>query len=75
MSDRAGRRSDWTRLPSRSRSQAGAVVALLLLPLAYLVIRVAGSGSALDILREPTTWRLVRNTVLLAAESSWRRYS
>jgi iron(III) transport system permease protein len=46
---------------------AGAVVALLLLPLAYLVVRVAGGGRALEILGEATTWRLVRNTVLLAA--------
>lgn len=43
------------------------VVALLLLPLAYLVIRVASSGRALEILSETSTWRLVWNTVLLAA--------
>jgi len=46
---------------------AGLVVALLLLPLAYLVVRVAGSGRALEILGEVSTWRLVLNTVLLAA--------
>jgi iron(III) transport system permease protein len=45
---------------------AGFVVALLLLPLAYLVIRVAGGGRTLEILSEASTWRLVRNTVLLA---------
>lgn len=45
---------------------AGAVVCLLLLPLAYLVIRVAsGDTAALEILGERTTWRLVANTVLL----------
>jgi iron(III) transport system permease protein len=46
---------------------AGLVVALLLLPLVYLVVRVAGSGRALEILGEAATWRLVWNTVLLAA--------
>ena len=46
---------------------AGLVVGALLLPLAYLIIRVAGSGRALEILGEPATWRLVWNTVLLAA--------
>ena len=46
---------------------AGVVVALLLLPLAYLVLRVASSGRALEILAESSTWRLVWNTVLLAA--------
>ena len=66
MTDRAGR-SATGRAPLPLVLAGGVVVALLLLPLAYLVIRVAGSGSALDILREPTTWRLVRNTVLLAA--------
>ncbi|MGI8862651.1 MAG: ABC transporter permease, partial [Gaiellaceae bacterium] len=45
---------------------AGFVIALLLLPLAYLVVRVAGSGRALEILGESSTWRLVWNTVLLA---------
>lgn len=44
----------------------GVVVALLLLPLAYLAVRVAGSGRALDLLLERSTWRLVGNTVLLA---------
>ncbi len=45
---------------------AGVVVCLLLLPLAYLVIRVAGrGGDALEILGERATWRLVANTVLL----------
>jgi len=46
---------------------AGLVVAALLLPLAYLTVRVAGGGRALEILGEDTTWRLVGNTVLLAA--------
>ena len=45
----------------------GAVVALLLLPLAYLGIRVARGGRVLEILAEPSTWRLVSNTALLAA--------
>lgn len=45
---------------------AGAVVCLLLLPLAYLVIRVAsGGGRALDLLWEQETLRLVYRTVLL----------
>jgi iron(III) transport system permease protein len=45
---------------------AGAVVALLLLPLAYLVIRVAdGGGQALDVLWDESTARLVVDTVLL----------
>jgi iron(III) transport system permease protein len=43
---------------------AGAIVCLLLLPLAYLVVRVAGGGR-LGILTEPGTWQLVRNTVVL----------
>jgi iron(III) transport system permease protein len=42
-------------------------VALLLLPLAYLVIRVAGGGRALEILRDDSTLELVVNTVLLVA--------
>ena len=45
---------------------AGVVVALLLLPLAYLVVRAASGGQALDILGEATTWRLVWSTLLLA---------
>lgn len=45
---------------------AGIVVALLLLPLAYLVIRVAGGGRAFEILGEASTWRLVWNTLVLA---------
>ncbi len=45
---------------------AGSVVALLLLPLAYLAIRVAGGGTAaLDVLWDDSTARLVVNTVLL----------
>jgi len=56
-----------TRAPLALVLAAGGVVALLLLPLAYLVIRVASGGEVLEILGEPTTWRLVRNTVLLAA--------
>ena len=47
---------------------AGAVVALLLLPLAYLVIRVAdGGGRVLDVLWDRSTLRLVVDTVLLVA--------
>ena len=47
---------------------ASAVVALLLLPLVYLVIRVAGGGGrALDVLWDESTLRLVVNTVLLVA--------
>jgi iron(III) transport system permease protein len=56
-----------TRAPLALVLAAGVVVALLLLPLAYLIIRVASGGEVLEILGEPTTWRLVRNTVLLAA--------
>jgi iron(III) transport system permease protein len=42
------------------------VVALLLLPLAYLVVRVASGGSdALEILLDASTWRLVWTTVVL----------
>ena len=45
---------------------ASAVVALLLLPLAYLVTRVAGGGGrALDVLWDDSTARLVVDTVLL----------
>ena len=44
---------------------AGTVVCLLLLPLAYLVIRVVDGGRAREILTEPGTWELVANTVLL----------
>ncbi len=42
------------------------VVGLVLLPLAYLVVRVASGGRVLEILGEPATWRLVWNTALLA---------
>ena len=52
---------------SRSSFVAGAVVALLLLPLAYLVIRTAGGGDALAVLTERSTWRLVWSTSLLVA--------
>jgi iron(III) transport system permease protein len=55
-----------TRAPLPLVLAAGAVVALLLLPLAYLVIRVASGGRVLEILGEAQTWRLVWNTVLLA---------
>jgi iron(III) transport system permease protein len=45
---------------------ATVVVGALLLPLAYLIARVAGDAQrALEILGEATTWRLVCNTVLL----------
>ncbi len=45
---------------------AGIVVVALLLPLAYLLVRVAGDAArALEILGEPSTWQLVWNTVLL----------
>jgi iron(III) transport system permease protein len=56
-----------TRAPLPLVFTASAVVALLLLPLAYLLIRVASGGRTLEILGEATTWRLVWNTVLLAA--------
>ena len=55
-----------TRAPLPLVLAAGVVVALLLLPLAYLVVRVAGGGRLLEILGETTTWRLVWNTLLLA---------
>jgi iron(III) transport system permease protein len=55
-----------TRAPLPLVLTAGVVVALLLLPLAYLVVRVAGGGRVVDILGEAQTWRLVWNTVLLA---------
>ncbi len=44
---------------------ASMVAALLLLPLAYLVIRVADGGRALDVLWDSSTLRLVVDTVLL----------
>ena len=44
---------------------ATVVVALLLLPLAYLVIRVAGGGQVLDVIWDESTLHLVVNTVLL----------
>ena len=57
----AGRRP-----PTALALAACGVVALLLLPLAYLVIRVAdGGGRALDVLWDPSTLHLVVNTVLL----------
>jgi iron(III) transport system permease protein len=56
-----------TRAPLPLVFATGLVVALLLLPLAYLVIRVAEGGRVLEILGETSTWRLVWNTVLLAA--------
>jgi iron(III) transport system permease protein len=56
-----------TRAPLLLVLAAGVVVSLLLLPLAYLVLRVASGGRALDILGEASTWKLVWNTVLLAA--------
>ncbi len=47
---------------------AGVIVSLLLLPLAYLVLRVVDGGSdSLDVLLEPRTWRLVASTVALVA--------
>ena len=55
-----------TRAPLPLVVTAGIVVALLLLPLAYLIIRVAGGGRALEVLGEAATWRLVWNTVVLA---------
>ena len=56
-----------TRAPLPLVLAAGVVVSLLLLPLAYLVVRVASGGRALEILGEASTWKLVWNTVLLAA--------
>jgi iron(III) transport system permease protein len=59
---RAGRRS-----PPALVLASGVVVAALLLPLAYLVVRVAGGGgAALEILAERSTWELVWNTAALA---------
>ncbi|MGH3109345.1 MAG: ABC transporter permease [Gaiellaceae bacterium] len=55
-----------TRAPLPLVLAAGVVVAFLLLPLAYLVVRVASGGRAIEILAEEQTWRLVWNTVLLA---------
>jgi iron(III) transport system permease protein len=55
-----------TRAPLPLVSAAGLVVALLLLPLAYLAVRVAEGGRVLEILGETATWRLVWNTTLLA---------
>lgn len=66
MTNRAGR-GRAIRAPLPLALAAGLVVAALLLPLAYLVIRVAGGGRAIEILGEPATWRLVWNTVRLAA--------
>ncbi len=60
------RRGAGNRPPLALVLAAGAVVCLLLLPLAYLVLRVASGGAdALEILGEHATWRLVANTVLL----------
>lgn len=45
---------------------AAAIVAALLLPLAYLLLRVASGGAdSLDVLLERGTWELVVDTVLL----------
>ena len=57
--------SQGRRPPPALALAASVVVALLLLPLAYLVIRVAGGGRALEILRDDSTLELVVNTVLL----------
>ena len=65
MSVPAGRSAE-RRAPLPLVLAAAAIVALLLLPLAYLVVRVASGGRALEILGEASTWRLVWNTVLLA---------
>jgi iron(III) transport system permease protein len=54
------------RPPTLLALTAGAVVALLLLPLAYLAIRVAGGGGrALDVLWDDATLELVVRTVQL----------
>ncbi|HXG75574.1 MAG TPA: iron ABC transporter permease [Gaiellaceae bacterium] len=55
-----------SRTPLPLALAASVVVAGLLLPLAYLVARVAGGGRALEILAESATWRLVGTTALLA---------
>ena len=56
------------RPPAALALLAGAVVAALLLPLAYLVIRVADGGEkALEVLWDRSTLRLVLDTVLLVA--------
>ena len=45
---------------------AGVVVAALLLPLAYLLVRIGDDAArALEVLGEASTWRLVWNTVIL----------
>ncbi len=54
------------RAPLALVAVAGIVVSLLLLPLVYLVIRVASGGRALEVLGESSTWRLVWNTLILA---------
>jgi iron(III) transport system permease protein len=66
VSPSAGRGAKAGAAPLALTLAATVVVALLLLPLAYLVIRAAGGGRVLDILGEAATWRLVWNTVLLA---------
>lgn len=60
------RRGAGTRAPLLLVLAASFIVALLLLPLAYLVVRVASGGRAFDILGESSTWKLVWNTILLA---------
>lgn len=47
---------------------AGLVAFLILVVPAYLLVRMAGSGSeAIDTLTQPRTWQILGNTVLLAA--------
>ncbi len=60
------RRGAGARAPLLLVATAGIVVGLLLLPLAYLIIRVAAGGRTLDVLGEAETWRLVWNTLILA---------
>ena len=60
------RRGAGTRAPLLLVLAASFIVALLLLPLVYLVVRVASGGRAFDILGESSTWKLVWNTILLA---------
>ena len=65
MSRRAGRGAE-KRAPLPLVAAASVVVAALVLPLAYLAIRVVSGGGAIDILGERATWSLVWNTAFLA---------
>jgi iron(III) transport system permease protein len=47
-----------------------AVALLMLLPLGYLLVRVAGSESALRILQRPATWEILFGSAALAATTA-----